>query len=441
MKLLCCLFILLSLSLKGQKGFYIEKAHKAVIPFERINNVIFIPVTVNGVELTFLLDSGVNETLLFSLENKEVDFENVEKMRFSGLGGTSQIEGLSAINNQVQIGENVKDDAHKIYLILDEDFNFSSHVGIPVNGIIGYSFFKNFLVEINYQTNKITLYDPNFPPKKIKKFEKIPITIELNKPYITAGVEQTSQEKPSKMLLDLGNGDAVWLFPSLIPGFQYNRPNIEDFLGRGFNGDIFGKRSRIHSLTIGSHTLLYPLTAMPDEYSIQNLRIVEGRKGSVGSETLRRFHLIFDYPSKNLYLRKNRYFYDPFHFNMSGLDIKHDGMFWEKDLVRIESPKKTSSGNDVVYTERSDYQYRFVLKPEFSVAGVREDSPAYLAGLRKLDKISKINGKNASHFTLNKIFELLKSGEGKLITFEILRSDQKKTFTFELLDPIPYKEQ
>ncbi len=441
MKLFYCLFLVLYLPLFGQTGFYLDKVHKAVIPFERINNLIFIPITVNGVELTFLLDSGVNETLLFSLDNKEVDFENVEKMRFSGLGDQTHIEGLSAINNQVQIGKNVRDDAHKIYLILDEDFNFSSHVGIPVNGIIGYSFFKNFLVEINYLKNKITLYNPSFPPKKISKFEKIPISLELNKPYIIADVEQTNSVKPSKMLLDLGNGDALWLFPSLIPGFQYNRPNIEDFLGRGFNGDIFGKRSRIHSLTIGSHQLMYPLTAMPDEYSIQNLKIVEGRKGSIGSETLRRFHLIYDYPSKNLYLKKNRFFYDPFHFNMSGLDIKHDGMFWEKDLVRIESPKTTSSGNDVVYTERSNFQYRFVLKSEFSVAGVRVDSPAYLAGLRTKDKITKINGKKASQFTLNKIFELLKSGEGKLITFEILRLGEKKSYTFELLDPIPYKEQ
>jgi hypothetical protein len=37
--------------------------------FQLINNLVFIPINVNGVELTFL-DSGVKETILFSLEEK-----------------------------------------------------------------------------------------------------------------------------------------------------------------------------------------------------------------------------------------------------------------------------------------------------------------------------------------------------------------------------------
>lgn len=434
------LLFLYSIPLQGQEGFSMDAPKKTVIPFELINNLIFIPVTVNGVELTFLLDSGVNETLLFSLENKEVDFESVEKMRFQGLGGTTYIEGLLAINNIVKIGKHLSDFEHRIYLILNEDFNFSDHIGIPVNGIMGYQFFKNHLVEINYLTRKITVYNPSYVPKKLRSYQEIPLSLELNKPYITAGVQQTSDLKNSKLLIDLGNSDALWLFPSLIPGFQYNRPNIDDFLGRGFNGDIFGKRSRIHRLEIGEFELLYPLTAMPDEYSIQYLRLVEDRKGSIGSETLRRFSVFFDYPTSKIYLKRNRNFFDPFHFNMSGLDIKHDGMFWQKDLVRVESPKKSLTEGDVVYTARSDFQYRFVLKPEFSIAGSRPGSPAYEAGIRKGDKIVSINGKKASDFSLKKIIELLKSEEGKRITFEILRETEKKSFTFELQDPIPYQD-
>lgn len=57
----------------------------------------------------------------------------------------------------------------------------------------------------------------------------------------------TTTPKPSKLLIDAGNGD-VWIFPSLIKDFVYNRPNIDDYLGRGFNGDIFGKRSRIEKI-------------------------------------------------------------------------------------------------------------------------------------------------------------------------------------------------
>jgi hypothetical protein len=46
------------------------------------------------------------------------------------------MEGMESIN-------------HLLYIIVDQNFNISSHVGIPVNGIIGSSVFNLF--EINYE--------------------------------------------------------------------------------------------------------------------------------------------------------------------------------------------------------------------------------------------------------------------------------------------------
>lgn len=442
MKFFRLLFLLLTLNLGAQEGFRLQTDKKTVIPFQLINNLIFIPVNINGVDLTFLLDSGVSETLLFSLENKEVNFKNVEKMTFSGLGGSLEIEGLTSINNRVNIGGNFVDEQHQVYIILDEDFNISSHVGIPVNGIIGYHFFKNHKLKIDYVSKRITVLSEKQFNKENKKYEVLPIHIEGNKPYITADVEQVYERKTSKLLVDLGNSDAIWLFPSLIAGFEYNRPNIDDFLGRGFNGDIFGKRSRIHKFYLGSHTIDKPLAAMPDEYSIQHLRIIPGRKGSVGSETLRRFTLIFDYPENRLFIRKNRNFRDPFHFNMSGLDIKHDGMFWDKDMVEVENPnRRENAGNDKeIFINQNKFQYRFVLKPSYSVAGTRSDSPGYKAGIRKDDKLISINGKKTGDLSLQKINEILRSEEGRHLRFVIERKGREMAFDFYLEDPIPFLE-
>ena len=144
MKILSFLFLIFSLSINAQDGFQIlEDKKKVNIPFRQINNLVFLDLKVNNVDLTFLLDTGVSETLLFSLENKEVVFENVEKIRFAGLGGSNYIEGIKSTQNKVEVNKTLVDFSHEIYIILDEDFNFSSHVGIPVNGIIGYHFFKN----------------------------------------------------------------------------------------------------------------------------------------------------------------------------------------------------------------------------------------------------------------------------------------------------------
>lgn len=70
--ILLFLLIVYVLPLFGQDAFEFADGNKKVsIPFKLINNLIFIPIKVNGIELNFLLDSGVEETILFSLEDKK----------------------------------------------------------------------------------------------------------------------------------------------------------------------------------------------------------------------------------------------------------------------------------------------------------------------------------------------------------------------------------
>lgn len=433
------LFFFFGILGNAQNSFELINAKKAVIPFKLINNLIFIPININGAELTFLVDTGVSETMLFSMENKKIKLENVEKIKFSGLGGSLSLDGFKSERNTAKIGDAMINTSMSLYIVTNEEFNISPHIGIPVNGVIGYHFFKNHPVSIDYVAKKLTVYeDTDLFKKKIKKFEELPITIEKDKPYLYTDIEMTNEKKSSKLLIDLGNSDAIWLFPSLIKNFVYNRPNIDDFLGRGFNGDIYGKRSRIHNFYIGKFQFEKPLTAMPDEFSIQHVNLVTDRKGSIGGEIMRRFTIFFDYHNKKLYLKKNRNFDDPFHFNMSGLDFKQDGMQWAEERVKIEPKPYSGSMNETFKAE--SFQYNFSLKPLFSIAGVRKDSPAYKAGLKTDDRLISINGKNASNMTLQKINELMKSSEGRDISIVVQRNNETLKISFALEDPIPYQD-
>lgn len=436
-----CLFI--CIYIKAQEGFVLNDADREVIKFKLINNLIFIPVNVNGVELNFMLDSGVAETLLFSLDNKDVDFKNIEKITFKGLGETVSIEALKSIKNDTKIGKNFADKFHTIFLVLDENFNISQDIGIPVNGIIGYYFFKNHPIEINYITKKITIYkDKSKFSKKITKFSNFPLSVELNKPYLNADVEVKHERESSKLLLDLGNTDSVWLFPALIKDFNYNRPNIDDFLGRGFSGDIFGKRSRINSLSIGKFKFNKPIASMPDEYSIQHLKLVKDRKGSIGSEILRRFTVIFDYEDQRIYFRSNKNLKDPFLIDGSGLEIKQHGLLWEKEQVEIQTARANRVGSEINVIDNTDkFQYKFTLKPLFLVSGTRKDSPAQKAGILKNDQLVKIDNKYAKDLTLNKIHRILKTDVSKKIILEVNRNGTPLKFEFMLEDPIPYIEE
>ncbi len=439
-KKLHIVFILIyALPILGQEGFLFEKdKNKTVISFHFINNLIFIPVKVNGVELNFLLDSGVEETILFSMEDKkEVSFFSIEKITLRGLGEEESIEGLKSAKNTIEI-IGMKSTNQLLYIVLDQSFNLSSNIGIPVNGIIGFNFFKNNLVEINYTRKQITIYrDTDKNRKRIeRKFQKVPITIERLKPYMNSKVFLNSVEVPVKLLIDIGNSDAIWLFENKSKSIKVPSKNFEDYLGQGFSGDVEGKRAQISKFTMADFEFYNPIIAFPDSTSIKNVKLVKDRSGSVGSEILRRFTVVFDYQNQKMYLRKNGDFNSPFSYNKSGVEIQHDGLQWVQETVRLETVPIIKSGDLALNTNEAEnnFKYKFVLKPIYLIGNVRKNSPADLCGLQKGDVIFRVNTTSAYKYTLEEINSLLKSEEEKWITFEVERKGKILVFKFQLLN-------
>ena len=440
MKFLFVLFLFLAsvVPVKGQEDFVMDQTlQKITIPFKFINNLIFIPIKVNGVELNFLLDSGVEETILFSLEDKkEVSFFNVEKILLRGLGSETAIEALKSKNNTLEIN-GFKSTNHLLYVVLDQSFNLSSHIGIPVNGIIGYKIFKNNLVEINYEKKRVSVYSEEAKIKKRieKRFQRVPITIERSKPYILGNVTINAVEIPTKLLIDIGNSDAIWLFENKERSINVPNKNFEDYLGKGFSGDVEGRRAQVEKFSFSKFEFNRPIVAFPDSSSIQNVKMVKDRAGSVGSEILKRFDIFFDYPNEQLYLRKNRNFNTAFSYNKSGVELQHNGLQWVQETVSLETvPYKGTTIVEDGSVNLSNFKYKFVLKPIYVVAHVRKNSLAAISGLQKGDVIIRINKKPGYEFTLEKINALLKSEEEDWISFEIERDSQIMTFKFQLLN-------
>ncbi len=428
------LLICFQSSVFGQIGFQFEtNKKKVVIPFQLLNNLIFIPLDVNGVTLNFLLDTGVDETILLSLDDKEeVSLHSVQKIKLKGLGNNEPIEGLRSSKNIVSYQSFVDRD-HELYIVLDQSFNFSSHVGIPVNGIIGYNFFKNHAVEIDYDRKKIIVYhDAKSIKKKKKKYRLAPITLERNKPYYTGKVTVDQDEISAKLLVDLGNSDALWLFENIEKGIKVPQPNFEDYLGKGFSGDIHGFRAKIKKVSIEDFSFANPIVSFPDAVSIKSVNRVADRVGSIGGEILKRFNILFDYPEQSLYIRKSSHFADDFNYNMSGIELQNEGLQWVQETMRLQTVNLDNTFDGNGDRTQGDFKYKFTLKPVFSIAGIRKNSPAEACGLQVGDLILKINGVEAYRFTLQSINDLLKSEEGKFLYFEVDRNGNKLNYKFQL---------
>ncbi|WP_291149349.1 PDZ domain-containing protein [Flavobacterium sp. UBA7680] len=431
--------LLLPFCVKSQDSFIIQNnKQKAVIPFKLINNLIFIPIKVNGIELNFLLDSGVEETILFSMdEMKEVKFNNVEKIRLRGLGSESEIEGLKSTKNTFET-HGLRSDNHMLFVILDQSFNLSSHIGIPVNGIIGHKFFKNNIVEVNYEKRKVIVHSNNESIRKKlnKKFKAIPITIEKSKPYIYTTAVVDNEEIPAKLLIDIGNSDAFWVFEN--NKIKLPKRNFPDFLGKGFSGDIEGHRARIEKFIIDEFEFKKPIVAFPDSTSIRNVKMVPDRIGSVGGEILKRFTVVLDYADKKLYLKKNHKFKDPFTYNKSGITIQHNGLQWVQETVHLETVKVAASLSEGEANQNNggNFRYKFSLKPVYEIVNIRKQSAAEKCGLQKGDLITSINGERPYKYSLQQINQLLKSEEDKWINLEVERNSLILKFRFRLEDEL-----
>ena len=422
----------------AQSGFYFSgnNKNKQQVSFKLINNLIVIPLEINGQKLSFILDSGVNKTILFNLsKNDSVGLLNTTNVLLRGLGKGEAVNALLSKKNTFKIKELISEN-ETIYVILKDYFDLSSKMGTTIHGIIGYSLLKDFIVKVNYNTKRITFFNPKtFKYKKCKKCEILPFKFYRKKPYIDAKVSlDTLGNKMTdvKLLVDSGGSDALWLFENSKVEIKTPKRFFNDILGEGLSGPIFGNRSRIPIFKIGRFKIKNPTVSFLDSASTHNARKFKERNGSVGGGILKRFKVWFDYPNKKITLKKNGSFTSGFNYNMSGLDVVYNG----KQLVKEEVLQNYSNAYDQQLDNRNSVsfvtRYSFNFKPSFKIRTVVKNSPADKAGLLKDDVILKINGKSAHEYTIEDIIYKFQEKDKKKIRLLIERNGTKMKFQFRL---------
>ena len=159
------------------------------------------------------------------------------------------------------------------------------------------------------------------------------------------------------------------------------------------------------------------------------------RNGSVGGEVLRRFNIVFNYPQKQITIRKNANFKLPFQYNLSGLELQHNGMRYiaERlaDAKGMLSKDSETFGNVQILMQNTT---RLSLVPEIVVSGIRAGSPAAQAGLQEGDVILAVNGKNVYRYKLQEVLKMINEKEGKRVKLLIERLNKDLVFSFVLED-------
>src|SRR5689334_22537734 len=170
-------------------GFSLANGKKKVqIPVEIYNNLVVVPVFLNGaLPLKFILDTGVRTAIL--TQKAFTDILNLpysRKYTISGPGGVKLVDAYVTNNVSLEL-PGVTGRGHAL-LVLEEDYlELRNYLGTDVHGILGYELFSRFIIEVDYEKKMLTLMSPD-RFKVRRKFKSIPIRIEDTKPYITTPV-------------------------------------------------------------------------------------------------------------------------------------------------------------------------------------------------------------------------------------------------------------
>lgn len=387
------LFISVLALAQNPLGFDLDDdANVVELDFIRESNLIIVPIKLNGKgPYNFILDTGSESGMVFDKwvigENNLVNARTIPIYAADG----NKVTDLW-VANDLNIRLPGVHGKQQSMLVLQENFiDIENVIGIDAHGILGSEIFNRFVVEVDYENKQLKLYEPE-SFKAPKGFKRFPITIEDFRPFIKAEVKQKGNNPEEvKLLIDTGASSALFLDAQNFDGIDMPKKTVKHTLGRALVGVIEGRIGRIKRIKIGNKFKFKKVTtSFPDNWLVASKEVNDPRHGTIGSEILSRFRVIFDYHGGYIYLKKAKDFKDPFRFNMAGVNVMAAG------------------------EELNSYY----------ITDIIEDSPAVKAGLVAGDEIIAIDGRPAFFYKLSEINAIFRGGQGLVLTLIIRRDNQ-----------------
>lgn len=387
-------------------GFQLPRGSgKVEIPFKYNNGFIIVDFAFNGIfPMRFVFDTGAEYSIL--TKKNYAAILGLKYSRAYKILGSDMTTELTAylIRGITLTHAGLAAENQDIFVLKDDYFRFEEYIGEEIHGIIGANFFRNYIVEINFQKSKLIFYSPKgFTKRNLKGFSQHKVEINDNKPYLPVKVKiPPSTETEAKLLVDTGASLGLLLHIDSTSNIQIPQKVIPGKVGTGLGGELIGYLGRIQQLSIQEYEFDNLISSFQEINLAIDTSFLNGRNGLLGNRILEKFTLIIDYINGTIFFQPNKQFGNEVKFDRSGLYLIASG----------------------------DYL------GQFTVQSVLPSSPAALAGIQKGDKILSINRLSSSVLTLKNIDSKLQKKIGKKIRLKVDRNGEKKVFLFRLKDLI-----
>lgn len=287
------------------------------IPFFQLSGgIIILKAQLDGYadSLNFVLDTGSGGISL--------DSSTVEKLKIPIALSDRTIRGIAGIkkvsfayNHTLQMpGIDVKN--------LDFHINnyelLTSVYGVRIDGIIGYSFLRRYIVHLDFDKRIMEVHTPG-------RF-KYPKGGQLLKPnfstlpLLQAHVED-SKSFLNRFIFDTGAGLCFLLSRDYVDDSAVFKSKRKFYptQAEGLGGKKKMEIAVMKSVKIGNYKFKkVPVHIFEDDFNVTNYPILGGL---MGNDLLRRFNITLNYPEQSIHIKPNNHFTDAFDYSYTGLGI------------------------------------------------------------------------------------------------------------------------
>jgi hypothetical protein len=250
--------------------------------------LILVPVRIqNKGPFWFCVDSGASHTVI---DPYIVDLLKLKPASASSATGTGEgsvnVGHVGALPFQLGTVTLTVDDPWVIDL---------SGVPIPkwVHGLVGAEFFENFVVELEPNRPRLSLYKPQ-QYKSPQNAASLPLIVEDHKFFLTVKIEVNPKETVEhKLRIDTGSSDSI-ADEIVKKGSQVK----ELVIGRGLGKDFKAYSGLVQAVYVGP-------------FKFSQVWGPGAPHPAIGMEIFRRFTTIFDISRRSLYLVPNQHMNEP----------------------------------------------------------------------------------------------------------------------------------
>ncbi len=356
---------------------------------------VFINVNVNdSVSGQFLLDTGSPVSLFDSsfVSDNKLKFTIIDSVKVGGSGNSEPVLKPLYKGEKLTICK----DTFTPDLVLLLDLKKI----IPVeDGIIGFQYFKDKIVQIDYAQHNLKLYSS--VNQLDNGFKSIPIEILGDKIYTNLTLTINDGTTLSgRFLIDTGSEYALILDNYYADSLNLYQNTEKKIRKQVKNGGVGGTTYKFLIKASKAELADFQIEDILLSCSQQKHGATTGHKsqriGTLGNRFLDKFTLVFALPERKIFLKPNSSYYEPYTYVRSGISL---GKRQEKGYV---------------------------------IKSILEQSAAYNAGIREGDILLSINGKDVlelGYFSTKKMLNT--KGRHRLV---IQRNSDILTKTTEVED-------